>query len=101
MTITSIRRGIPALAALVLALSVTACGAGNESSAGGGDGGSGAVTLNGGGATSQAKAEDAWRAKYQTDSGNTVNYEQVMASDGGRTVPGTGLTAMLSYTMRM
>lgn len=32
---------------------------------------------------------------------NTVNYEQVMASDGGRTVPGTGLTAMLTYTHRM
>jgi catecholate siderophore receptor len=28
---------------------------------------------------------------------NTTNYEQVIASDGGRVVPGTGLTAMLSY----
>jgi catecholate siderophore receptor len=32
---------------------------------------------------------------------NTTYYEQAMASDGGRTVPYTGLTAMLSYTMRM
>ncbi len=28
---------------------------------------------------------------------NTTNYEQIIASDGGRVVPGTGLTAMLTY----
>ena len=32
---------------------------------------------------------------------NTTYYEQAMASDGGRTVPYTGFTAMLSYTARL
>ena len=32
---------------------------------------------------------------------NSTYYEQAMASDGGRTVPGTGLTAMLTYAMRL
>lgn len=32
---------------------------------------------------------------------NTTNYEQVIPSDGGRAVPGTGLTAMLSYVHHM
>src|SRR5215813_258979 len=31
---------------------------------------------------------------------NTMYYEQVIASDGGRAVPGSGLTAMLTYTQR-
>ena len=82
MNSTSIRRRVlPAVAALALGLSVTACGAGNESSAGSGSGG-GAVTLNGGGATSQAKAEGVWRENYQNDSGNTVNYEEVGSGTG-------------------
>ena len=63
-------------------LSVTACGAGNESEAGGGDGGGDAVTLDGGGATSQAKAQGVWRANYQDESGNTVNYEEVGSGTG-------------------
>jgi phosphate transport system substrate-binding protein len=75
------RRLVPAVAALALGLSVTACGAGNESDAGGGDGGE-AVTLDGGGATSQAKAEGVWRANYQDESGNTVNYEEVGSGTG-------------------
>jgi len=29
---------------------------------------------------------------------NVMYYEQVIASDGGRAVPGSGLTAMLTYT---
>jgi phosphate transport system substrate-binding protein len=78
--ITSIRRAVPALAALTLALSVTACGAGNESTTGSGSGD--AVTLNGGGSTAQAKAQGAWRAAYQNDSGNTVNYEEVGSGTG-------------------
>ena len=41
-----------------------------------------AVTLNGGGATSQAKAQGVWRAAYQDDSGNTVNYEEVGSGTG-------------------
>jgi len=32
---------------------------------------------------------------------NTYYFEQVMASDGGRGVPGSGLTAMLSLNYRM
>jgi catecholate siderophore receptor len=32
---------------------------------------------------------------------NTYNYDQVIASDGGRVVPGSGLTAMLSYVHHM
>ena len=32
---------------------------------------------------------------------NTMYYEQVIASDGGRAVPGSGLTAMLTYTHRL
>ena len=83
MNSTSIRRRlVPAVAALALAISVTACAAGNESDAGGGDGGGDAVTLDGGGATSQAKAQGVWRAAYQDDSGNTVNYEEVGSGTG-------------------
>ncbi len=78
----AIRRSIlPAVAALTLALSVSGCGAGNEANADSGDGGD-AVTLDGGGATSQAKAEGVWRANYQDDSGNTVNYEEVGSGTG-------------------
>jgi phosphate transport system substrate-binding protein len=76
------RRVLPAVAALALGLSVTACGAGNESDGGSGGGGSDAVTLNGGGATSQAKAQGVWRANYQDASGNTVNYEEVGSGTG-------------------
>ncbi|MBS0540436.1 MAG: TonB-dependent siderophore receptor, partial [Proteobacteria bacterium] len=32
---------------------------------------------------------------------NTTNFESVIPSDGGRAVPGTGLTAMLSYVHHM
>jgi phosphate transport system substrate-binding protein len=85
---TSIRRRvIPTVAAFALALAVTACGAGNESDAGGDSsagGGSGGdpVTLDGGGSTAQAKAQAAWRAAYQDDSDNTVNYEEVGSGTG-------------------
>ncbi|MBZ5734778.1 phosphate ABC transporter substrate-binding protein PstS [Nocardioides sp. TRM66260-LWL] len=81
----SIRRGlVPGVAALALALS--ACGAGNDtSSAGdGASGGSGlSGQLNGGGATSQEKAQEAWRAGFQSaNSGVTVNYDGVGSGDG-------------------
>ncbi len=82
MTITSFRRRIvPAVALVALGLSAAACGAANEANADSGDGGD-AVTLDGGGATSQAKAEGIWRANYQDDSGNTVNYEEVGSGTG-------------------
>ena len=32
---------------------------------------------------------------------NTYNYDQVIASDGGRAVPGSGFTAMLTYVHHM
>ena len=32
---------------------------------------------------------------------NTTYYDQLIASDGGRAVPGSGFTAMLTYTHRM
>ena len=32
---------------------------------------------------------------------NTTYYDQIIASDGGRTVPGSGFTAMLTYTHRL
>ena len=40
------------------------------------------MTLDGGGATSQAKAQGVWRAAYQDESGNTVNYEEVGSGTG-------------------
>ena len=40
------------------------------------------MTLDGGGATSQAKAQGVWRANYQDESGNTVNYEEVGSGTG-------------------
>lgn len=81
---TSIRRGlIPGVAALALALS--ACGAGNEDS-GSSDGGSDSSLsgdLAGGGATSQEKAQAAWRAGFQTENpGVTINYDPVGSGTG-------------------
>src|SRR4051812_35041945 len=76
------RRVIPAAAALALTLAVTACGASNESGGGDNGGGGDAVTLDGGGSTAQAKAQGIWRDAYQTDSGNTVNYEEVGSGTG-------------------
>ena len=47
-----------------------------------GSGGSGGSTLNGGGATSQANAEDTWRADFQKANGGTINYEEVGSGTG-------------------
>ncbi|GAA4129959.1 phosphate ABC transporter substrate-binding protein PstS [Nocardioides fonticola] len=81
---TSIRRGlIPGVAALALVLS--ACGAGNEDS-GSSDGGSDSGLsgeLAGGGATSQEKAQAAWRAGFQTENpGVTITYDGVGSGTG-------------------
>jgi phosphate transport system substrate-binding protein len=76
---TSVRRiALPAVAALTLGLALTACGDKNDSSSGGGGGG----TLSGGGATSQANAEQVWRANYQKQNGGTINYEEVGSGTG-------------------
>ncbi|WP_204163749.1 phosphate ABC transporter substrate-binding protein PstS [Nocardioides solisilvae] len=84
MTSTSFRRAIvPGLAALALTLS--ACGAANEEASADGDTPSGlSGTLNGGGASSQEAAQNAWRAGFQEANPDvTVNYDPV-GSGGGR-----------------
>lgn len=78
---TSFRRVVPALGALALGISLTACGAGNEGGAAGD--GNLAGTLNGGGASSQEKAQNAWVAGIQDANADlTVNYEPVGSGDG-------------------
>jgi phosphate transport system substrate-binding protein len=67
------RAALPAAAVLTLGLTLSACG---NSGGGGGD------TLNGGGATSQATAEQTWRANYQKANGGTINYEEVGSGTG-------------------
>ncbi|QCX26441.1 phosphate ABC transporter substrate-binding protein PstS [Nocardioides jishulii] len=81
MNRTSLRRGmVPGIAALALVL--TGCSAANESGSAS-DGGL-AGTLNGGGASSQEAAQNAWRAGYQgLHSDVTVNYDPT-GSGGGR-----------------
>lgn len=88
MTRTSFRRAIaPGVAALALALTVTACGAGNESD--GGDAGSDDTgSLSGelaiGGASSQEAAQGAWIVGFQDLNPDTsVTYDPV-GSGGGR-----------------
>jgi phosphate transport system substrate-binding protein len=90
----SIRRAVvPGVAALAIAL--TGCSAGNDSSddnatdgasstgsaaAGGGDL---SGTLNGGGSSAQEAAQGAWRAGFQgANSGATVNYDPVGSGTG-------------------
>lgn len=81
---TSIHRAIvPGVAVLALALS--ACGAGNSTdntdSDASGSGLSG--TISGGGASSQEKAQAAWRAGFQSDNPDaTVNYDPVGSGTG-------------------
>jgi phosphate transport system substrate-binding protein len=75
----SLRRiALPAVAVLTLGLTLSACGDKNSS----GSGSSGGGTLNGGGATSQANAEQTWRANYQKQNGGTINYEEVGSGTG-------------------
>ena len=81
MNISSLRRvALPAVAALALGMALTACGDKNSSGSAGDGGGGG--TLNGGGATSQATAEQTWRANYQKENGGTINYEEVGSGTG-------------------
>ena len=86
MKLTSARRGIvPGIAALAIVLS--ACSAANNDS-GSGDaaaGGDFSGTLNGGGASSQEKAQNAWRAGFQTANPDaTITYDPVGSGDGRR-----------------
>jgi phosphate transport system substrate-binding protein len=71
------RMALPAVAALTLGITLTACGDKNDSGTGGGG-----TTLSGGGATSQANAEQTWRSNYQKDNGGTINYEEVGSGTG-------------------
>jgi len=72
------RTAVPAVAVLTIGLTLTACGDKNNS----GSSGSGGSTISGGGATSQANAEQTWRANYQKTSGGTINYEEVGSGTG-------------------
>ncbi|HSE09237.1 MAG TPA: phosphate ABC transporter substrate-binding protein PstS [Nocardioidaceae bacterium] len=84
---TSFRRvAAPGAAALALGLTLSACGAANEQQATNSsatvEGLSG--TLNGGGASSQEAAQNAWRAGFQQANPEvTVNYDPI-GSGGGR-----------------
>ncbi len=74
---------LTAAATVTLMLSLTACGASNETS---GDSSSSGLSgdLNGAGSTAQEAAMAAWKAGFQGDnSGVTVNYDPV-GSGGGR-----------------
>ncbi|HEX4189860.1 MAG TPA: phosphate ABC transporter substrate-binding protein PstS [Marmoricola sp.] len=63
----------PSIAALALGLSLTACGAGNES---GSSSGGLSGTLKGAGSSAQQAAMTTWIAAYQTkNSGVTINYD--------------------------
>ena len=75
---------LPAVAALTLGLSLSACSAGNEDSSSAntssgdssGSGGGMSGTLNGAGSSAQEAAQGAWKAGFQTaNSGVTVNYD--------------------------
>jgi phosphate transport system substrate-binding protein len=76
----SLRRiALPAVAALTVGLTLTACG--DKSNSGSGSSGGGG-TLNGGGSTAQAVAQQTWRANYQKANGGTINYEEVGSGTG-------------------
>jgi phosphate transport system substrate-binding protein len=79
----------PSVAALALSVSLTACGAGNESDAAASDGASEASgglsgDLNGAGSSAQEKAQGAWATGFQgmNDGNVTVNYDPVGSGDG-------------------
>ena len=84
MNLTSIRRAaVPGVAALALLMS--ACGASNESGTSDANGDSSGLsgTLKGGGATSQEKAQEAWRTNFQgKNNGLTIDYNLLGSTDG-------------------
>ncbi|NYI44117.1 phosphate transport system substrate-binding protein [Nocardioides aromaticivorans] len=83
MNFKSIRNAaVPGVAALALLMS--ACGASNEEGTGT-DGESGGLSgnLKGGGATSQEKAQEAWKTAFQgKNSGLTIDYALLGSTDG-------------------
>ena len=91
MNRTSFRKLLaPSVAVLALSISLTACGAGNESDADAGRTASSEAAgglsgdLNGAGASSQEKAQGAWATGFQgmNDGNVTVNYDPVGSGDG-------------------
>jgi phosphate transport system substrate-binding protein len=82
---TSFRRAlVPTAAALTLGFGLAACGAGNADSSSGGASDSGlSGNLAGGGSSAQDKAQQAWRAGFQTDNPDvTITYDPVGSGDG-------------------
>jgi phosphate transport system substrate-binding protein len=82
---TSIRRAVvPTVAALTLGFGMTACSSGNDTS--GSDTASASDlsgTLAGGGSSAQDKAQQAWRAAFQTENPDvTITYDPVGSGDG-------------------
>jgi phosphate transport system substrate-binding protein len=78
-----INRFTPALAlAAALALGVAACGSDNDSGGGGGSQTAAGGSLNGAGATFPQPVYQEWAARFQKDSGTTVNYQGI-GSGGG------------------
>lgn len=80
----SMRKAAALGAGAVLALGLTACGAGNETGDGGESNSDLSGTLNGAGASSQQAAVSAWQQGFQTENTEvTVNYDPI-GSGGGR-----------------
>src|SRR5690606_13241048 len=81
LNVNSIRRtAVPGIAALALLMS--ACGASNED---GGDAEAGGLSgnLKGGGATSQEKAQEAWKVAFQgKNEGLVIDYSLLGSTDG-------------------
>ena len=107
MNLTSIRRFRAPAAALALGLALTACGAANEEPTGGSGEDSGASglsgTLNGGGASSQEAAQNAWRAGFQEANPAVTQFQSVLAnshSNIGALLSATGKPAMRSASSR-
>ena len=90
MNRTSLRRiAAPSVAALALGLSMTACGAANETKSTGSSSSSSSKAadlsgdLSGAGSSAQQKAQEAWATGFQgANSGATVNYDPVGSGDG-------------------
>src|SRR4051794_21351542 len=69
------------VAALVLALGVSACGSSDNNSSGGGGGGSSSASINGAGSTFAAPIYQQWGNALK-DRGLTVNYQPVGSGAG-------------------
>jgi phosphate transport system substrate-binding protein len=81
---TSFRRAfVPTVAVLSLGFGLAACGAGNADNSGSGSDSGLSGTLAGGGSSAQDKAQQAWRAAFQTDNPDvTITYDPVGSGDG-------------------